>query len=183
MSPRRTTPPRESLRASPEVVESSDRRDAIELFSVDADGQRHHGRSLVRAHILTMTPEDGRILPGVLYRPDGAFWGVTGVDGTTLAIRTETFISAAVARADAEELLLSARDFRYVPVADATGRSSIWVVHAGRVVLVAGRVQRGNLHRLEQTLRGAITRVAPRVVPRGSGSLPTPSPAAADTTG
>lgn len=183
MSPRHTTPPHPSLGTSPGVVESSDRRDAIELFSLEADGQRHHGRSLVRARILAMAPEDGRILPGVLYRPDGAFWGVTGVDGTTLAIRTETFISATVARADAEELLLSAREFRYVPVVDATGRSSIWVVHAGRVVLVAGRRQRGRLHRLEQTLRGSIARVAPRVVPRGSDSLPVPSPATADTTG
>lgn len=188
MTPRRVPPSSRSPRQpSSDPVEASDRRDAIEVFSVEIDADRHRGRSLVRARTLTMTPIDGTALPGVLYRPDGSFWGVTGVDGRTLAIRTETFISPAVARADAEELLVCAREFRYVPVRDGTGRSSMWIVYDGRVVLVAGGVQREGLRPLESTLRQAITRVAPRIVPPRSGRAGTPeegtTPAASETSG
>ncbi len=186
MTPRRVPPESRAPRQpSSDPVEASDRRDAIEVFSVEIDADRHRGRSLVRARTLTMTPMDGTALPGVLYRPDGSFWGVNGVDGRTLAIRTETFISPAVARADAEELLVCAREFRYVPVRDATGRSSIWIVHDGRVVLVSGGVQRDGLRPQEGTLRRAITRVAPRIVPPRSGRVGTPqdvtTPAASET--
>jgi hypothetical protein len=134
----------------------------IDVFDPVRDSARHAGRSAVRRAAFAMTPTSGAeyLLPGPLGSigaAEGAFWGLQGKNGLTLALRAASFGNPLAARSDAIEILARASSLEFVEVRRGLdGPLSYWVVLEGRVVLVAGQSWRRPEKSTERMLRSTL---------------------------
>ncbi len=112
------------------------------LFDRRIDADLYWGRSSIRRSMLSMAPDDG----GAGLREDrrtsagDVFWGLQAPNGLTVAIGVGDYPDHVSARRHAIAILGHADLLELCSVSDArTGRSSVWAMLHGRVVIVSGR--------------------------------------------